>query len=170
LFQITQPGDLEIGRIRVDGVYNGDYPWILRVYTDNVGFVGVGGALATGSRGGLVSSDGRYAVPLFVNCPNFGEGTWVHVPDRNDLGYRSYQPSERVGAGAYTECIIMGIDPRHADWVAGPDRFLWTEDDNPLGDTTILTPFEIRVAARCGPEAVAGAYTGRLIIEIVAAP
>ncbi len=170
LFQITQPGDLEIGHIQVDGVHNGEYPWVMRIYTDNASFVGVGGALSPSSRAGLISSDGQYVVPLFVSCPNFGDEIWIPVPDRSDPAYQPYRPSDQVGVRAYSECIIMGIDPRNADWVAGDDRSLWTEDDNPLGDTTMATPFEIRVAARCGVEAVAGTYTGRVIIELVTAP
>jgi hypothetical protein len=64
----------------------------------------------------------------------------------------------------------MGIDPRNADWVSGGDRTLFTEDDNPLGDITLGTPFDIKFAAYFDEKSVKGNYTSNLYIELIPAP
>ena len=69
-FEIQQPGKQEIGRIGVEGLYNGEYPWVMRVYTDNLNYSGVGGAVRSSSPAGLISSDGQFVIPLYLNCPN----------------------------------------------------------------------------------------------------
>lgn len=169
-FSVPHPGKFEIGTITVLGVYNGPYPWIMRIYTDNTNVMPVAGSLGKQSKAGLISEDGQHVIPLQVNCPNFGEDVWVWVPDINDAGYQPYQPADEVGAGSHTECIVMGIDPRNADWVCGKDRALYTEDDNPLGDTTLATPFEIKFAASFDEKTIKGKYVSNLYIEIVPAP
>ena len=98
---MTKPGQQEIGKIVVDGLYNGEYPWIMRAYTD---------------------------------------------------------------------CVLMGIDPRNGSWVTGPDGLLYTADDNFLGDLTVATPFELLLQANIPAAAVQGEYDAVLYIEISPAP
>jgi len=169
-FTAQKPGKAEIGKVTALGVYNGPYPWILRVYTDNANFMPVAGTFVQKSRAGLISDDGQFTIPLEINCPNFGKDIWVNVPDIGDEGYAPYKPPKEVGIANYTDCIIMAIDPRNADWVAGTDRILFTSDDNPLGDTTLSTPFEIKFAADFDERTVKGKYTSNLYIELVPAP
>ena len=169
-FEIREPGKQEIGRIIVDGLYNGEYPWVMRCYTDNLHFSGVGGALRTPSPGGLVSTEGQFVIPLSLNCPNFGPDTWRRIPDLGDPGTVPYAANPEPGEVAYTDCIVMGIDPRNGAWVAGPDELLYTADDNFLGDTTVATPFEIVLQADVPASAVRGRYDATLYFEIVAAP
>ena len=169
-FNIPQPGKYEIGKVTVSGTYNKPYPWIMRIYTDNTNFAGIGGSLQMQSRAGLISTDGKYVIPMEINCPNFGEDVWVFVPDINDEGYTAYYPPKEVGMAMYSDRIIMGIDPRNADWVSGWDKVLFTDDDNPLGDITMATPFEITFAAYFDEKTIQGNYTSNLYIEIVPAP
>jgi hypothetical protein len=169
-FEITGPGKQEIGRITVEGLYNGEYPWILRVYTDNLHFFGIGGALRTSSPAGLVSQDGQFTLPLFIQTPNSGEDEWRRIPDAGEPGYLPYAPQPEPGETAYTDCVVLGIDPRNGSWVAGPDRRLYTGDDNFLGDLTVQTPFEMVLQAHVAPSAVRAQYETTLYFEIVAAP
>jgi hypothetical protein len=167
---IRKHGECELGTITVKGIYNGPYPWIMRIYTDNLNYKGIGGGFGIESPAGLISEDGKYSLPLDANCLNWGEEEWLRIPDVNDPGYKSYTAPKNVGAGTHTERIIMGIDPRNADWVSGPDRVLFDADDNPLGDITLETPFAIKFRARVGPHTPVGNYEGRVYIEIVPAP
>jgi len=167
---IREPGETDLGIVTVKGAYNGPYPWVMRIYTDNLNYNGVGGGFGQESPAGLVSSDGRYALPLEANCPNWGEDEWLRIPDINESGYREYTPSRNVDAGLHTERIIMAIDPRNADWVSGGDRVLFTPDDNIIGDITLETPFDIKFRARVGPSTPTDDYEGRVYIEIVPAP
>ena len=169
-FNVKGPGKFEIGKITVHGTYNGPYPWIMRVYTDNTNFMPVAGILKTAGRSGLISEDGQFTIPLEVNCPNFGKDVWVSVPDINDESYKPYKPPKEVGKSEYTDRIIVGIDPRNADWVSGRDRILFTDDDNPLGDITISTPFEIKFGAYFDEKNTSGIYTSNLYIELIPAP
>ncbi len=169
-FTIPKPGKFEIGKVTVLGTYNGAYPWIMRIYTDNTNFMPVAGSLTTKSKAGLISEDGQFTIPLEISCPNFGKNVWASIPDINDEGYKSYRPSKDPGIGEHTDRIIMGIDPRNADWVSGADRTLFTEDDNPLGDITLGTPFDIKFAAWFDEKSVKGNYTSNLYIELIPAP
>lgn len=169
-FDIAEPGEQETGRIVVEGLYNGEYPWIMRVYTDNLHFAGVGGALRSPSPAGLVSADGAYAVPLSIHSPNFGPEVWRRIPDLSEPGYLPYGPDPEPGRPTYADVVIMGIDPRNATWVAGPDALLYTSDDNLLGDVTIATPFELILRADFSAASVRGRYEATLYVEIVAAP
>lgn len=169
-FEIRQPGKQEIGRIIVDGLYNGEYPWVLRCYTDNLNFSGVGGAVRSPSPAGLVSTDGQFVIPLDLTCPNFGAEEWRRVPDLGEPGYLPYAPEPELGETKYTDCILMGIDPRNGAWVAGGDGLLYSADDNLLGDITLQTPFEIVLQADVPASAVRGRYDTTLYLEIVAAP
>jgi hypothetical protein len=169
-FTIPKQGKFEIGKITVLGTYNGPYPWIMRIYTDNTNFMPLAGSLANRSKAGLISEDGQFTIPLEISCPNFGKNVWAPVPDINDEGYTPYCPSKEPGIGTHTDRIIMGIDPRNADWVCGSDRTLFTEDDNPLGDITLGTPFDIKFAAYFDEKSVKGNYTSNLYIELIPAP
>ena len=169
-FTIPKPGKFEIGKVTVFGTYNGAYPWIMRIYTDNTNFMPVAGSLTAKSKAGLISEDGQFTIPLEISCPNFGKNVWAHIPDINDKGYKPYRPSKDPGIGEHTDRIIMGIDPRNADWVSGSDRTLFTEDDNPLGDITLGTPFDIKFAAYFDEKSVKGNYTSNLYIELIPAP
>jgi len=169
-FDVTSPGEVEIGRVVVDGLYNGPYPWIMRVYTDNLHFAGIAGALRKPSPAGLVSEDGAYAVALLIHSPNFGPNEWRKIPDLSDPGYQPYQPESEPGRSMHSDLVIMGIDPRNADWVAGDDGLLYTEDDNLLGDVTIATPFELILKGDFTSASVRGNYKTTLYVEIVSAP
>ena len=165
-----KPGLDELGTITVKGTYNGSYPWVMRIYTDNLKYKGIGGGLGSLSPAGLVSKDGKYVLPLEANCINWGPEEWLRIPDLNDPGYKSYSPPTNVDARAHTERIIIGIDPRNANWVSGPDRVLFNADDNLLGDITLETPFDIKLRTKIGPNTPIGNYEGRIYIEIVPAP
>lgn len=168
---IDKPGTQDAGSITVEGQYNGEYPWIMRIYTDNLHFIGVGGTLRSSSAAGLVSKDGRFALPLLVHCPGWGEGVFRRIPDISEAGYIPYQPSvEPTEAAKYTECVVMGIDPRNASWVAGADGILFTDDDNLIGDITVKTPFQLTLQVDAAGGTVQGSYDGFLYIEIVPAP
>ncbi len=169
-FTAAEPGTVEIGRITVEGLYNGEYPWILRVYTDNLHFAGVAGAVERPNPAGLISKDGRFQIPLEIQSPVFGPDEWRRIPDLNEAGYRPYSPPPLPEEPQHTDGVILGIDPRNANWVAGPDGLLYTEDDNPLGDWTAKTPFELVLRARIDPSTVSGSYDALLYLEIVPAP
>ena len=169
-FDVTAPGEQEIGRIIVDGLYNGEYPWIMRAYTDNMHFAGVTGAVRNPSPAGLVSKDGLYVIPLSIHTPSDGPNVWRRIPDLNEAGYLPYEPEPEPGEPTYTDCVLMGIDPRNGSWVAGPDGLLFTHDDNLLGDNTTATPFEMVLQANIPASAVKGEYDAVLYIEISPAP
>ena len=170
-FRIEEPGELEVGRIVVDGAYNGEYPWIMRVYTDNLRFSGVAGAVGRVPPDGLISKDGAYSMPLFIHTPNLGEDGWRRIPDLNDQGYIPYQPDSNPEAEAgYSDCVLVGIDPRNGAWVSGPDGLVQTYDDNPLGDITIKTPFEMVLRADVKPTTPRAEYETTLYLEIIPAP
>ena len=169
-FAIQEPGLQEIGTILVEGMYNGEYPWIMRIYTENAHFAGVAGGIRPATPAGLVSRDGQYVIPIEIKSPTFDD-VWRRVPDLFETPYIPYAPSDDPTAPPeYTDCLIMGIDPRHAPWVAGPDGQLFTDDDNPLGDLTMATPFQMSLRARVDPRAVQGPYDALIYIEIVPAP
>ena len=167
---VTKPGLCELGTITVKGTYNGPYPWVMRIYTDNLNFAGAGEGFGTENSAGLVSKDGKYTLPLQANCANWGMDEWLRIPDLNEEGYKPYSPTAEVGVGTHTDRIITAIDPRNADWVSGPDRVLFTPDDNILGDITMETPFDIKFRTNIGPNTPMGNYEGRIYIEIVPAP
>ena len=170
-FDIQEPGKQEVGRIVVDGLYNGEYPWIMRAYTDNLRYSGIAGGVGQPSPVGLVSKDGAYAIPLFLNTPNLGEDAWRRIPDLNERDYSPYQADPDPGTeAAYTDLIVMGVDPRNGSWVAGPDGLVQTHDDNPLGDITIKTPFEMVLRADVKPTTPRAEYETTLYLEIVPAP
>ena len=168
-FDITNPGEQEIGTLTVEGTYNGEYPWIMRIYTDNTNYTGIAGARKQ-SPAGLVSTDGRFVVPLLVNAPNIGISQYKAVPDINQTDYKPYKSNTQETIADYTDCIIMGIDPRNEIWVAGEDGNLFNKDDNLLGDMTTATPFDIKFKGDFNERTVASNYTANLYIEIVSCP
>ncbi len=169
-FDVTQPGQQEIGRIVVDGLYNGEYPWIMRAYTDNLHFSGITGAVRLTTPAGLVSKDGLYTIPLSIHSPSYGPNVWRRIPALSETGYLPYEPKPEPGEITYTDCVLMGIDPRNGSWAAGPDGLLYTGDDNFLGDNTVATPFELILQATIPGTAVKGEYDAVLYIEISPAP
>ncbi|MBI4313235.1 MAG: hypothetical protein HY594_00310 [Candidatus Omnitrophica bacterium] len=171
-FNVTEPGAQLLGIITVDGVYNGEYPWIMRIYTENAGFDGgIAGAIHPAGSAGLISTQGKQALALEVHCPNFGTEVWRRIPDLAENPYLPYRPSpDPDRTFETTDCILIGIDPRNAPWVAGRDGRLFTGDDNALGDATLKTPFEILIRTQPDGHAVQGQYEGLLYIEIVPAP
>ena len=169
-FTLTKPGVTQIGTVVVDGMYNGEYPWIMRIYTDNIRFKGVAGLGQHPIPLGLLSKDGRFSLPVQISSSNFGTDTWRTIPDINQPDYHPYQPTSIHGTADYTDCVFMGIDPRNAVWVSGHDGVLFTDDDNLLGDVTIKTPFEMGLRVDAPERTVEGEYEGFLYIEIVPAP
>jgi hypothetical protein len=170
-FEIKEPKEQDLGIITVQGTYNGEYPWIMRIYTDNTNYTGIATAARPQSPAGLISTDGRFSLPLKINIPNFGVEQYKTVPDINQPGYKPYTPAKLNGSITnYTDCVIMAIDPRNEMWVAGEDGVLFDNDDNTLGDITMETPFDIKFRTECDERAVAANYTANLYIEIVACP
>jgi len=169
-FDIKNPGEQDLGTITIEGTYNGDYPWIMRVYTDNTNYAGIAGSARQQSPAGLISTDGRFSVPLLIDAPIMRFAGYRVVPDINQADYKPYMPDKLNRAMPYTDCIIMGIDPRNEVWVAGENGILFDNDDNILGDMTSTTPIEIKFKADFDEKAVASNYTANLYIEIVTCP
>jgi len=167
--KINQTGSTEIGKITVNGIYNGPYPWYMRIYTDNKNYQGVAGSSGKKIADGLISKDGLYSIRLLVNCPNY-DSAFLRIPDINNPDYKTYMPSSFVGEETHNERIIMGIDPRNANWVSGPDKILFTDDDDPKGNTTWPTPFDLQFKVESDNSTVQGEYETDLYIEIVPAP
>jgi len=168
--EIKQPGEQLVGTITVEGAYNGEYPWIMRIYTDNAGYAGIAGAAKRSNPAGLVSTDARFVIPLLLNVPNMGPSRYKEIPDINHPGYKTYVPDRLDEPPQHTECIIMAIDPRNEAWVAGDNGVLFDRDDNTLGDTTVPTPFDLKFRANFDEAAVAANYTANLYIELIACP
>jgi hypothetical protein len=170
-FNIEKVGEREFGKIIVEGTYNGEYPWIMRIYTDNTSYTGIATAARPASPAGLVSTDGRFVVPIMVNAPNMGKSGYKTVSDINQPDYKTYI-SDKVTQDPfiYTDCIIMAIDPRNELWVAGENGTLFDKDDNTLGDTTMPTPFELKFKANFDERSVKANYTANLYIELVSCP
>lgn len=160
-----------------------DERWWLRIYTDNATrYRGVPGALRPGSPAGLVSSDGRYAIPLKVWCLNFGpdvhETGWKAevmgpppVEDRFwfgpllDTGERDEDRAVWQRVPDYSE--MTGSD---ASWrkLIGQDPFSsqYATEQNPTGDATLASPFNLYLALETSPVSVAGTYGGTLVVEL----
>jgi len=170
VFDTASTGYTEIGRLEVEGTHNGPYPWVMRVYTENKHFQGISGRIISQSRAGLVSKDGRFVVPLLIHTPNLKQDQFIRVPDISDKGYVTYNPPPEPGRFAHTERIIVGIDPRNANWVSGRDRVLYTTDDNVLGDITIETPFTLIFRAQFDASSTQAEYVSRLVFEVLGAP
>jgi len=174
-----------------------DHPWYMRIYTDNhkryrgvddavysgrVAMQGGGGADAIGSPAGLVSSDGKYTLPLKVWCLNYGpdvEEGWDPAllgppPVKEDYywkgplldsGKRDYS---RVAWEWIPDYIDMSADPGTWRKLIGQDPYdtHYVSDSNPTGDFTLTSPFQIFIAYETSPTAVMGKYSTDLIVEI----
>jgi len=169
-FDIKNPGEQDLGTITIEGTYNGEYPWIMRVYTDNTNYTGIAGAAMQQNPAGLISTDGRFSIPLLIDAPIMRLAGYRVIPDINQINYKPYMPDKLNRAMPYTDCIIMAIDPRNEVWVAGENGILFDSDDNVSGDMTFATPVEIKFKANFDEKAVASNYTANLYIEIVTCP
>lgn len=169
-FEVKDPGKQVIGEIVVEGLYNGPYPWIMRVYTDNYAYSGVTGAIKQAPSSGLVSKNGAYTIPLWISSPSLGEDAWRKIPDLSDTDQTPYEAHSETGDTFYTDCVVLGIDPRNGNWVAGGDGLIFTADDNTLGDITVPTPFAMELRADVAPSSVNGNYETTLYMETVSAP
>jgi len=160
-------------------------PWYIRIYTDNgAKYVGIKNAIHKISPSGLVSDNGRYTIPLKVWCMNFGPDTqeqgwdaqisgpppvdednfwlgpmlddgktrffnkanWLRVPDISEMT-----------ADKSTWRTLIGQDPYDSQYVTDPNR---------SGDFTLTSPFSIYLATDCGPVAVKGRYSARIVIDM----
>lgn len=174
-----------------------DQPWYMRIYTDNhKRYKGTDGAIysgrtatqergsasAMGSPAGLISSDGRYTIPLKVWCLNFGpdveEGWDTNLlgppPVKEDYYWKGplldngKRDNSRVAWEWIPDYIDMSADPAAWRKLIGQDPFdtHYVSDSNPTGDFTLTSPFQIFIAYETSPTAVEGKYWSDLIIEI----
>ncbi len=174
-----------------------DQPWYMRIYTDNhKRYKGVdggiysgrvatqerGSASAMGSPAGLISSDGRYTIPLKVWCLNFGpdveEGWDTNLlgppPVKEDYYWKGplldngKRDWSRVAWQWIPDYIDMSADTMTWRRLIGQDPYSthYVSDSNPTGDFTLASPFQIFVAYETSPTAVEGKYWTDLIIEI----
>lgn len=174
-----------------------DHPWYMRIYTDNhKKYQGVDGAIysgriatqeggsasAMGSPAGLISSDGKYTIPLKVWCLNFGpdveEGWDPNLlgppPVKDDYYWKGplldngKRDSSRVAWEWIPDYIDMSTDPGTWRKLIGQDPFdtHYVSDSNPTGDFTLTSPFQVFIAYETSPTAVRGKYSTDLIIEI----
>lgn len=176
-----KPGFNEIGYIEVDGAANEPFPWIMRVYTDNKNYQGTAGAIYQEKIPQGLIREGGGSVPLQYRTPNTGD-EWVYVPDINHPDHLDYfavrdmGPGATIPTGMTRDSVVMGIDPRNAEWVAGRDGILFTDDDNFYGDITIGTPFRIDLGVMMprnvqqGKKTPQGKYSTKLIFEIISEP
>jgi hypothetical protein len=178
-----------------------DYPWYMRIYTDNSSrykgiedsvyhsrrtiitskvAVGSGGE---GGPGGLVSSDGKYTLPLRVWCLNYGPD-WDEIgwnpnllgppPVNDDYVWKGPQmdSGRRNTDGPVwlwiPDYVDMGGDDRSWRKLIGQDPYgsEFSTNNNPTGDFTLDSPFDIYLATETSAATVIGKYTGKLIIEI----
>lgn len=174
-----------------------DQPWYMRIYTDNhkrykgiddaiysgrVAMQGSGGADAIGSPAGLVSSDGKYVIPLKVWCLNFGpdvEEGWNPTlmgppPVKEDYYWKGplldnqKRDASRVAWEWIPDYIDMTADNNTWRKLIGQDPYdtHYVSDANPTGDFTLASPFQAFIAYETSPTAVEGKYWADLIIEI----
>jgi len=170
-FEVTEPGYVELGRIVIDGLYNGEYPWTMRAYTDNTHFSGLAGAVYQPKPAGAVSTTGQYVIPLEIHAPHFGLDVWKRIPDLGEPNPKPYQYSTSPGEHPdITDCIVMGIDPRNADWVRGPDGLLFTKDDVQLGTYLEETPYELLIRGDFSQASAQGTYETFIYFETLPAP
>jgi len=178
-----------------------DHPWYMRIYTDNAAkYRGIDDAIYNNRRAfftskiwvrthvengpaGLVSSDGKYTLPLRIWCLNYGpdveEMGWsttiLGPPPVNDDyvwkgpllddGKRDNDRRAWLWIPDYTDMTsdrrtwrsLIGRDPYNANYVT---------DSNPGGDFTLDNPFDIYLATEASALTVMGKYTGKLILEI----
>ena len=162
-----------------------DQPFYIRVYTDNAArYRGIPGAIRRNGPAGLVSSDGRYTIPMKIWTANFGpdvqETGWDNdmmgpPPVDDDTFWRGpllTTPGEReAGAVAWAripDFSEMSSDPSSWRRLIGqdPDDSRFVADTNITGDFTLPSPITAYVATETGPTSVAGTYSATLIVEL----
>jgi hypothetical protein len=173
----------------------------MRIYTDNsTRYTGIEGAIykgkrvfstskvrvgssAEGSPAGLVSSDGKYTIPLRVWCLNYGPDwdeigwnpTLLGPPPVNEdyvwkgpeLDNGKRDPDRRAWLWV-PDYVDMTADPRTWRNLIGRDPYSrnFVSDNNPTGDFTLTSPFDIYLATETSAATVTGSYSGKLILEI----
>lgn len=176
----------DLSPITVTGIYNGPYPWYLRVYTDNQPVLPPGVADIPGTRNtskaGLMSvpqANGyNYIVPLKVWCIGFGPAghTDAHTaPDTADekwggpectspeaVCWQRVPDKYELDGDKPVILKIEGIDPTDRQLVTG---------HNPLGDFTINSvpsdSYSLVFAAEFTPTSIAGDYSAtELYVEV----
>jgi len=178
-----------------------DQPWYMRIYTDNSSrYKGIDGTIyksrrkyttskiwvrtsGEGSPSGLVSSDGKYNLPIKVWCLNYGpdwdETGWntnlLGPPPVNDdyvwIGPQLDDGKRDTDRGVWLwipDYMDMSGDKRTWRRLIGQDPYdrELVSDNNPTGDATLDSPFDIYLATEGSPTSVIGKYTGKIIIEI----
>ena len=163
---------------------NMDQPFTIRIYTDNAArFQGVQGALHKTSPAGLISSDGKYVIPLRVWNLNYGpdsqetgwdaklagpppvdeDDTWLGPPLIE--GKRNTDASSWVRIPDFSE---MNASPASWRRLIGqdPTDTRYVTESNPTGDFTLKSPFTFYLATEVGPTAVEGQYSTTLVVEL----
>lgn len=160
--------------------------WYMRIYTDNATrFKGIENAVNMASPAGLVSSDGRYVIPIKVWCLNY-------PPEDQEMGWdTNISGPPPVDDDTYWKGPMLDSGERYenkAAWLRIPDysemtadRGTWRNligqditntqyvtDVNRSGDFTLKSPFSAYFATDAGPAAVKGNYSCNLILEIYA--
>jgi len=161
-----------------------DQPFTIRIYTDNAArFEGIPHALRKASPAGLVSLDGRYAIPLKCWNLNYGpdiqETGWDAAlagpppVDEDDFwrgpplleGRRNYDAASWVRIPD-----LVDMTPNPVTWrrLIGQDQSdsRFATDSNPTGDFTLKSPFTLYLATDAGPTAVEGSYATTLVVEL----
>lgn len=161
-----------------------DQPFTVRVYTDNASrYRGVDGAIHAGSPAGLVSDDGRFAIPMKIWTVNFG-------PDFDETGWKSdTMGPPPVDDDTYWKGPLLSNDEREIGavaWLRIPDYSEMTSDPgswrrligqdpadrrfvtdtNITGDYTLTSPVTVYLATEAGATAVQGQYSATLVVEL----
>jgi len=160
--------------------------WYMRIYTDNTTrFKGIENAVHIASPAGLVSSDGKYVIPLKIWCLNF-------PPDDQEMGWdTTLSGAPPVDDDTYWKGPMLDNGKRNEDkaaWLRIPDysemtsdRGTWRNligqditdtqyvtDVSRTGDFTLSSPFSAYLATETDPTSVKGSYSCNLILEIYA--
>jgi hypothetical protein len=158
----------------------------MRIYTDNTTrFKGIENTVHMLSPAGLVSSDGKYTIPLKVWCLNY-------PPDDQEMGWDTkISGPPPVDDDTYWEGPLLDNGKRNeekAGWVRIPDYSEMTSDSGTwrnligqditnthyvtditrTGDFTLSSPFSVYFATETDPTSVKGSYSCNLILEIYA--
>ncbi len=158
-------------------------PFCIRVYTDNgTRYRGVPGMISRPSPAGLVSSDGRYVIPIKIWNLNYGpdiqETGWdaglAGPPPVDDDNFWVGPPlleGRNLGSQGWVrvpDLVDMTAKPTSWRRLIGQDphdtRFV--NDINPAGDFTLKKPFTFYVATDAGAAAVEGNYATTLVVEL----
>ncbi|OIO80714.1 MAG: hypothetical protein AUJ89_02650 [Candidatus Omnitrophica bacterium CG1_02_43_210] len=159
-------------------------PWYMRIYTDNTTrYRGIEDSVYKGSPAGLVSSDGKYTLPIKTWCLNY-------PPDDQEMGWDTVMSGPpTVDDDTYWIGPYLDSGERYenkAAWIRIPDynemtsdRATWRNligqdiydtqyvtDVNPTGDFTLTSPISVYFATEAGPATVKGNYSATMILEI----